>query len=136
MKVAIILTIVALVALAGVTVGCGKAELSSAELQQKAAEFIQHLSNQEYSAAVEQFDTTMRADLPEEKLKEIWESKIATLGPLKLLGDSKVYQEAGDQIVLQNCDFEKGKLDVKVVFDTEGRIAGLWFLPAFSGEES
>ena len=137
MKVAIILTIVALVALVGVLVGCQKAEPpSAAELQQKAAEFLQLLSNQEYGAAVEQFDNTMRDALPEEKLKETWESMIATLGELESLGDSRVYQEAGYQIVLQTCDFEQGKLDAKVVFDNKGHIAGLWFLPPSSGAES
>ena len=56
MKRTLVLAIVVPVALAGILVGCQKVEPSSAELQQKATKFLQHLSNQEYGVAVEQFD--------------------------------------------------------------------------------
>jgi hypothetical protein len=110
--------------------------LTAEELQQRAATFLQHLSEGEYGAALEQFDETMKDALPEEKLKEMWEGMITSLGPLQSLGDSRVYEEAGYQIVLQPCSFENGKLDAKFVFDKKGHIAGLWFLPPSSDEET
>jgi hypothetical protein len=104
-------------------------------LQQRAASLLEHLSKDEYGAAVEQFDEVMRGALPEQKLEEMWNGMIASLGALKSLGDSKVYEEAGYQIVLQPCEFEKGRLDAKVVFDKEGCITGFWFLPPSSAAD-
>ena len=85
---------------------------------------------------MEQFDETMKNALPEEDLKELWEGTIASLGPLESLGESKVSEEAGYQIVLQTCDFEIAKLDARVVFDKEGRITGLWFGSPYFDEEA
>ena len=80
------------------------------------------------------FDITMKLVMPEEKLKEVWEGLLVELGPLKSLGDSRVYDEAGYWVVLQPCNFENGALNAKVVFDKEGHIAGLWFLSPSPGD--
>lgn len=112
---------------ATITVAVGQP--TPVDLQEKAAEFLLLLDKEEYAAAVEQFDATMRSALPAEELEVGWESIIAQFGPLVSLGESAVFEEAGFQIVLLRCNFEKGALNARVVFDQTGRIAGLFFVP-------
>jgi|GEM_PF-5641449 len=36
----------------------------------------------------------------------------------------------GYRVVYVTCEFAKTSLDIKIVFDVEGKIAGLWFVSA------
>jgi hypothetical protein len=38
-------------------------------------------------------------------------------------------KEQGYDVVLVTCAFEKAELDVKVVYNNEQQVSGLWFVP-------
>ncbi|HUV40717.1 MAG TPA: M56 family metallopeptidase, partial [Sedimentisphaerales bacterium] len=94
-----------------------------------AKDFVALLVNEQFPDAVEQFDKTMKKSLPADKLASTWRSTTAPAGPfVQQLGIRQEKFLASD-IVIVTCEFEKGPLDVKVVYDSQRRISGLWLLP-------
>jgi len=95
----------------------------------KVAAFMELLDKGEFEAAVRFFDETMREGVPAPKLRIGWAGLVAQFGQFKSLGESRVFEEAGFQIVLQRVVFERGELNIRVAFDKAGLIAGLHFSP-------
>ncbi|MFC1675998.1 M56 family metallopeptidase [Planctomycetota bacterium] len=94
-----------------------------------AKEFVQLLVNEDFKAATKTFDATMKKALPAERLKEVWKSTTGQAGAFqKQLGVRKQKWLWSD-IIFVTCQFEKGPLDVKVVYDKKTQISGLWFVP-------
>jgi hypothetical protein len=92
-------------------------------------EFVELLATGQFPAATESFDETMKNALPPEKLQELWESTVSQIGLFKKQLGSRTEKEADFDIVLVTCQFENGTLDVKVVYNTEKQVAGLFFTP-------
>ncbi len=78
------------------------------------------------------FDETMAEALPAPKLKAAWDSILRQVGKFEKIAATRAAQEAGYRVVYVTCDFADKPLDVKVVFNAEGWVSGLWFLPAQS----
>jgi uncharacterized protein len=71
----------------------------------------------------------MKTALPEPKLRELWQTHEAQAGQFqKQLGVRKI-TSAGYDAAMVTCQFERMAWDIKVVFDANGRVAGLFFLP-------
>jgi hypothetical protein len=92
-------------------------------------EFVQLLATGQFPAATETFDETMKNALPAEKLQELWEATISQIGPFKEQLGSRTEKQAEFDIVLVTCQFENGTLDVKIVYNTEKQVAGLFLTP-------
>jgi dienelactone hydrolase len=92
--------------------------------------FIELLVNKKFATAVAQFDSTMKAALPEAKLDETWTAVLAQAGPFKQSGSARVQKRDAFTVIVVTCDFQNAALDVSVVFDQEKRVAGLFFAPA------
>lgn len=76
------------------------------------------------------FDSTMKSALPEEKLREVWQTLQQQAGPFKNRLRTRV-ENAGDyDLVFVTCEFAQANLDAKVVFDANKRISGLFFVPS------
>ena len=94
-----------------------------------AREVVEFLGKGEYKEAISRFDSTMKKAAPEPRLHAIWTSLLGQTGKLqKELGDTS-FDFNGYNIVIVTCQFARSKLDVKVVFDKDSRIAGLFFAP-------
>jgi len=108
--------------------------LSSSQINQdfvnKAGAFVDSLLAENYQAAVKEFDETMSRALPEEKLKQIWEKLQTQAGLFKEKLGVRTEQKGGYEIIYIVCAFEKADVDVKVVFNKDAEIAGLFFLPS------
>lgn len=91
---------------------------------------IELMTNGEFAKVVTHFDATMKAALPAGKLAETWSSLLAQVGSLKEQKSVRLEKWQGNDMVFVTCEFENYLLDVKFVFDSDGKIAGLWFLPA------
>ncbi len=100
------------------------------ELISQAKEFVDMMVKGEFSKAVENFDNVMSKAMPEEKLKEVWQTVIKKAGPFKKQKSTRTETLPKFDIVYVTCQFEKGDLDVKVVFNRDKQITGLWFAPA------
>ena len=100
------------------------------ELIAQAKEFVDLLAKQEFAKAVENFDSVMTRAMPKEKLKEVWQAVIQQAGQFQKQKGTRTETLPKFDIVYVICEFEKGALDVKVVFNREKQITGLWFAPA------
>lgn len=99
-----------------------------------AQDFIAELRGGEVAAGFARFDDTMKAALPEDKLEELWGQLLAQVGEYQEQVGVRSESQEGYQIVILTTRFAKALLDVRVVFDSQGRIAGLFFAPAQQGE--
>ena len=101
-----------------------------------ARDFIKLLVEGDFSKATENFDKTMKKELPAEKLQQVWNSIIAQVGPFVeqlAVRKEKILQY---KAVFVTCKFEKGVLDAKVVYNTEKQISGLFFVPSQNLEDN
>jgi hypothetical protein len=92
-------------------------------------ELVTLLIEQDYAAAVEKFDETMKNTLPPEGLQQLWQATLAQLGPLKEQIDLRTEEDGDYSITFATCRFQNGTMDIKVVYNTDMQIAGLFFVP-------
>jgi dienelactone hydrolase len=85
-----------------------------------------------FTAVMSRFDATMKASITEEALRNGWASTLAQVGAFVRRGTAREEPNAQYRAVLIPCEFERGKLDLTVVFDAAGAIAGLSMRPAAS----
>jgi uncharacterized protein len=92
--------------------------------------FVNFLVKNDFSAAEGYFDNNVKAALTEEKLKATWTTLITQAGAFKRQIGTRTEKISGYDAVFVTCEFEKGSIDIKVVFDQAKRVAGLFFTPA------
>lgn len=94
-------------------------------------ELVELLANQQFAAVTEDFNGMLKNELSAEKLEETWKAVIDPnqMGPFKKQIGSRTEKEADYDIVFVTCEFEKGALDVKIVYNGEKQIAGLFIVP-------
>ncbi len=107
-----------------------KESSNNEELITQAKEFVDLLTKGDFSKAVIHFDSVMTKAMPPEKLKEVWQSLIKQVGSFKKQIGVRTQNLPKFEIVFITCTFERASLDVKVVFNIEKQITGLWFVPA------
>lgn len=92
---------------------------------------VAELEAGDYPAAVDSFDDVMRKGLPADKLQQAWEQGvIRQYGSLKQSARTRTEKAGSYDVVYVTCEFERGKLDVKVVLTGDGKVAGLFFVPS------
>jgi dienelactone hydrolase len=103
-----------------------------AQLEQNAVQFVQQLAAGEFTAAAAGFDQTMQAAMPAAKLEQTWDQLLTQVGAFQQINGTRREEQSGYQIVYVTSQFEGMKLDVKVVYNAGGQIAGLFFQPSAS----
>lgn len=101
----------------------------TSEPVQRSKEFLSQLAREEFETAAASFDATVKKVLPPEKLGQTWKQLRAQFGSLKVLGAIKTEKIGELTAVVVTCEFEKGKLNARLVFNPENEITGLWFSP-------
>ncbi len=104
-------------------------ETGGADLKAQARQFVEQLNSGQYDQAVKGFDATMTGAMPANKLRDAWQSLPPRAGVFREIVGVTMVKKGDFDIAVVTCRFEKGNLDVKVVYDTEGKISGLWFSP-------
>ena len=97
---------------------------------QRARGFIAALEKGDFQASVTDFDAAMTKALSAERMAVTWKQTITRLGPFKQQGDARREKLSGYEIAYITCEFEKDKIDVRVVMDSARRISGLQFVPS------
>ncbi len=87
------------------------------------------LANEDFAGASTSFDGTMKKALPASKLREVWHSIMVQAGPFKNQLGVREGKISLYDVVFVTCEFEKGILDAKVVFNNAKQITGLFFVP-------
>ncbi len=126
-----------LISLAVLLVGCGKpsaptrspeptielSEVESAELESLSNGFFEMLKEGDYEGCVSTFTEQMKKALDAKKLKDAWLSTIKDCGDFVL---TEKIETNKSTVVLYNAFTKKG-VTVKVTFDVEKNVSGLWF---------
>jgi len=107
-----------------------RAQIEAKDYPASAKAFVDLLEKGDFAGAVGRFDATMKRAAPEAKLAEIWKGAQGQFGPFKKQLRVRSEKLAGYTCVFVACQFERKTMDMKVVFDGQGRIAGLFFVPA------
>lgn len=100
------------------------------ELEPKASALVDALLAADYAAAGADFDADMATALPQDKIKETWESLPTQLGAFQSREGSHNDVAKGYARVFETLQFEKARIDVQVVFNSDGKVTGLFFVPA------
>jgi len=104
----------------------GKTGPESGEAVQQSAAFVELLAAGKFSEAFAQFSPEMGRAMPEAKLAAIWK-ELGSEGGAFLGHDlPRVRQEGAFLCAFVPCRWEREQLDIKVVFDKEGKVSGLW----------
>ncbi len=137
-------------ALAIAAVGCSSAETSStlesvstpssnepttavpanSTVTEAATALVQLLAMGDFAAAEGRFDPTMKQALPEEKLREVWTQVEGQAGAFQEITGVRAEKQAGYEVALVTARFGSTLLDLKVVYDADGLVAGLFFAPS------
>ncbi len=106
---------------------CKENSGAEGELVPLAKEFVDVLANRDFNRTPDYFDAKMNEVLPPAKVEEAWNMVEGKVGKYKQQLKARQVKEAGFDVVYVTCEFEKSKMNVKVVFDTNKKISGLWF---------
>jgi len=113
-------------------VGSNLVVAQTSDLSAQGSKFITLLSSGDYKSAVAMFDDAMKKALSEQKLKETWQAIQAQAGAFKAQGATRKATIQNHDVIFVNCLFEKSTLDCQIAFDSQGKIAGLYFIPSIS----
>jgi hypothetical protein len=94
-----------------------------------AKNLVSAMASGEFNKATENFDETMKKALPAEELRAVWSSIIAQSGSFVEQAGVRREKIMQYDVIFVTCKFEKGILDVKVVFNDQQQVAGLFFVP-------
>ena len=100
------------------------------EQEELAGKFVAQVAAGQFEKAVEPFDKTVKQALPAEKLKPLWEELTKQYGPWQRAAGTRTEKIQKYTAVYVTCKFQRGKLDAKIVFSSDNKIAGLFFVPA------
>jgi dienelactone hydrolase len=122
------------------SVSCGKKALPEpvveGEIEDLAVELVAKLVAEDFSGVESYFDSNMKRQLPAKQLERIWGQLGQQVGSFgRVLGTRTINNDTYDA-VLVTSEFEGMVLDIRVVFDRDKRVAGLFFQPAQEYYES
>jgi len=95
----------------------------------KAELVLTNLQSGNIADVAKEFDARLGKEIPEAKLKPAWSGMLAQFGAFKGIEERREGQMEGRQAVELILAFEKDTIVQRVVFDREGKIAGLVFRP-------
>ena len=123
-----------------VLVGCGGSYGSSNEPgiseidwdnhEERAEQFVMALVNGDYSVAAAGFDEAMNRELDTGKLKKAWEDTvIKQAGAFVSIVKTEIVPHDEYEIYEVSSRHEKAGITSRVVFSSDGLVAGLYFVP-------
>jgi Protein of unknown function (DUF3887) len=95
----------------------------------KAEAILKNLQDGRTADLVKEFDERMAKELPEAKLKPVWQGLVSQFGAFKGIAERREGPMQDRQAVELILSFEKQTIVHRTVFDSAGRVAGLVFRP-------
>ena len=87
------------------------------------------LGRTKYDTAAVDFTPEMQKALPPDKLKTVWESVLDKYGPFQKVLSTRTESRKSFEIAFVTCQFEKDKLDIRLVYSAEKKLGGMQFVP-------
>src|SRR5262249_24387664 len=104
----------------------GTTTTALADPQTAAREIAAQLAAGKFAAVCARFDDTMKAGLPADALETTWKTVTATAGPFLRVKGTRAGKALTSDVVDLTCAFANGDWSLKVSFDPQGRVAGLF----------
>jgi dienelactone hydrolase len=98
-------------------------------IQARAKNLVALLAKGDYDTAVKGFDDVMTKALPPRKLADLWKSVTGKLGAFKKQLGVRQQRIGKYEVVFVTCKFADTSYDVKVVFNKDEQVTGLFFVP-------
>lgn len=98
----------------------------SEKVQKAADDFVSNYNAKNYAAIEQSFNAQMKKAVPTDKLNEFLDGTHQQFGKIAALGKPKFNAPA---VAVFPTDFERGKLELLIALDGEGKIAGLRIAP-------
>ncbi len=105
-------------------------EMTDTQRETVARALLADLVAGRYEDASRNFDAAMRSGLPPASLASFAKQLEAKAGKFEKVREVRHLTEQGYKVVLLVADYEQARLDVRVVFDHEGKVGGLFFKPS------
>ena len=96
----------------------------------KAEALLKNLQDGRFEAIIAEFNPAMATAIPEEKLRGVWQMLSEQFGAVKSIEERRSGELKGYQAVELILAFERERVVQRVVFDGDGKVAGLAFQPA------
>jgi hypothetical protein len=103
---------------------------SNGYLLEEAASVVEALADEDFEGVTDFFNDQLAQQLPAGRIEQVWQGVIAQLGDFVEQGSPRLTREQGYNTVTIRCDLVHGAVVVKVVFDQQDQVAGLWVHPA------
>lgn len=113
-----------------VSVETAPRENEAVDLSSKATALVDHLVKGEYGPVTAEFDSAMSAQMTEAGLAQTMGTLQQQVGSFQRRSGVQRTQEQGYEVVLVTCEFERANLNVRVVYDQDGLVTGLFIVPA------
>ncbi len=128
------LAVLALLLLAATNIACEpgrsiKDRAPDMEVTALANGFIKCLVEEDFSKATGYFNAQMKRVAPDSSLQRRWEGTIEQLGPYHGIFNKEVEAVNTNQAVNVITCFAEGQLNIRILFDSDNLITGLWFKP-------
>lgn len=100
------------------------------ELKAIGQDLVKSLSEGNNDNVIKYFDSTVKAALPPAQLEQLWGQLTGQFGAYSGQAGVRTEQIPDYDIVFITMGFEKMKIDLKLVFDKNNKVAGFFFTPA------
>ena len=95
-----------------------------------AKQAVELLKNEDFAGFFNSFDKTMKNALPLDKLQSTWKSVIGQVGAFKKQAEIRTEKVQEYDVAVVTCEFERATLDIRIAFNKEKQVSGLFFLPS------
>ncbi len=95
----------------------------------RARQFVDALTQEDFSVTAGFFDDNLKRLLPAEQLAATWKQLQGRAGKFVKQAGTRQEKAGNFDVFFVACAFEHEVLDVKVVLNTSGQVAGLFFVP-------
>lgn len=120
-----VLLIVSVVVLAS----CNKGGAEKPDFKGIAEGVVDSLAAGDFNAVTDKFDAAMKSSLSAGQLETAWKLLASQAGEFKEKAGTEELKQDGLDVVIVNCRMENASISVKVVFNSDGTIGGLWIQP-------
>lgn len=96
----------------------------------EALQFVDLMARGNFEEAATQFDETMKSASPPDKLHTLWQALGAQFGDFIKQVGARSEKAEQYKIVYVTCEFETSTVDLKLVFNPSGQIAGMFIVPS------
>lgn len=99
----------------------------------KAVAIVEMMARGDFAGATTGFDDKLKKALSPQELETAWKELISQAGAFKKQEGVETSRQKQDEavydVVLVKCEFERSFLGVRIAFNVEQKVAGLFFVP-------